>query len=129
MTRTFAVYIVVGLLNTAVGYSLFAFFIFLGMHYSLAVLVSTLLGILFNFKTIGTIVFKRNDNRRIFRFFVVYGITYLLNVGGLRVLKGLQLDMYRAGALMLAPMAIVSFYLLRTFVYNETAKGPLHAAD
>ena len=46
MTRTFFTYILVGILNTAVGYGLFALFISFGIHYSLAVLLSTLLGVL-----------------------------------------------------------------------------------
>lgn len=122
MTRTFVAYILVGILNTAVGYSLFALFIFLELHYSLAVLLSTVLGILFNFKTIGKIVFKSSDNRLIFRFFAVYAVTYLLNVAGLWLLKGFQLDMYRAGAVMLLPMAVVSFMLHRKFVFHESLK-------
>ena len=44
-------FILVGILNTAFGYSLFALFIFLNMHYSLAVFLSTVLGVLFNFKS------------------------------------------------------------------------------
>jgi putative flippase GtrA len=125
MTRTFVVYILVGILNTAVGYSLFALFIFLGLHYSLAVLLSTLLGILFNFKTIGRIVFKSSDNRLIFRFFAVYAVTYLMNVAGLWLLKRFQLDMYLAGALLLLPMAVVSFMLHRKFVFHESLKEPV----
>lgn len=118
MTRTFVIYILVGILNTAVGYSLFAFFIFLKFSYPLAVLFGTILGALFNFRTIGKIVFKSNDNRLIYRFFAVYGITYLLNVAGLWLLKRVQPDMYLAGALLLLPMAVVSFVLHRNFVFT-----------
>lgn len=118
MTNTFARYMIVGLLNTAVGYSLYAVFIFFGIHYSLAVLFSTILGVLFNFKTIGTIVFKNDNKKLIFRFVAVYMLTYLLNITGLRLLKYYTFDMYLAGALMLVPMAVISFVLHKTFVFQ-----------
>jgi len=116
--NTFTRYIMVGLLNTAVGYSFFAVFIFFGLHYSLAVLLATILGVLFNFKTIGTIVFKNNSNSLIIRFVAVYILTYFLNVEGLHVLKNFRFDIYLAGALMLAPMSIISFILHKTFVFR-----------
>lgn len=129
MKRTFAVYMLVGVLNTAVGYSLFALFIFLGVHYSLAVLLSTILGVLFNFKSIGRIVFKNSDNRLIGRFISVYVVTYLLNIAGLRLMSSSGMDMYLAGALLLLPMALISFFLHRTLVFSKPAKDFAHASD
>lgn len=118
MTTTFARYMIVGLLNTAVGYSLYALFIFFGIHYSLAVLYSTILGVLFNFRTIGTIVFKNDNKKLIFRFVAVYVLTYFLNIIGLRFLKYIRFDMYIAGALLLVPMAVISYVLHKTFVFQ-----------
>jgi putative flippase GtrA len=115
----------VGLLNTAVGYSLYAIFIFFGMHYSLAVLFSTILGVLFNFKTIGKIVFKNSSNHLLLRFVAVYIVTYFINIAGLRICKNFNIDMYLAGALLLVPLAIISFVLHKTFVFHTKglAKG------
>ena len=45
-------------LNTAFGYALFAFLIFIGLHYTVAALVGQIIGILFNFRTYGALVFK-----------------------------------------------------------------------
>ena len=118
MKSTFVRYLIVGLFNTAVGYSLYAVFIFFGIHYSLAVLLSTVLGVLVNFKTIGAIVFRNDNSRLIFRFVAVYMLTYILNVMGLRILKQFSFDMYLAGAIMLVPMAIISFMLHNTFVFR-----------
>jgi putative flippase GtrA len=129
MTRTFMVFILVGILNTAVGYSLFALFIFLGVHYSLAVLFATILGVLFNFKSIGHIVFKNSDNRLIFKFVLVYVVNYLLNIAGLRILSEHGVDMYFAGALMILPLAGVAFLLHRNLVFRKSAKDLAHAAD
>lgn len=59
----FVKFLFVGGINTAVGYGLFAFFLFLKFHYALAVLFATIVGICFNFKTTGSIVFKNSDNK------------------------------------------------------------------
>ena len=110
-------FILVGILNTMVGYGLFALFIYLGLHYSLAVLFSTILGILFNFKSIGKFVFNSNNNERIYHFIGVYVLLYLLNVSGLWGLSSIGMEnMYVAGAILLAPLAIISFILNKNFV-------------
>ena len=113
-------FILVGILNTMVGYGLFALFIYLGLHYSLAVLFSTILGVLFNFKRIGRLVFNTSDNERIYHFIGVYMLLYLLNVSGLWGLSFIGMEnMYIAGAILLVPLAIISFILNKNFVFNQ----------
>ena len=113
-------FIFVGILNTIFGYSLFALFIYLGLYYPLAVLLSTILGVLFNFKTIGRLVFDSNDNGLIFRFILVYAITYLLNIFFLWLLKKLGSEnMYIDGFALLIPLAAVSFLLNKFFVFRR----------
>jgi putative flippase GtrA len=111
-------FLVVGGVNTVFGYGVFALLILLGLHYVIAALLATICGVLFNFKTTGTIVFRNKDNRLIFRFFGVYLITYLLNIGLLKIF-----DMYGVGsliaqAIIVLPLAFVSFLLMRKFVFN-----------
>lgn len=113
----FIKFLFVGCINTAFSYSVYALFIFINFHYALASFLSTVLGILFNFKTTGTIVFKNHDNHLIFRFFGVYGFTYILNVLGLKIFKIFNCDMYLAGFIMLFPMAVISFILMKKFVF------------
>lgn len=117
--RQFHRFVAVGILNTAVGYGLFALFIFLGLHYVLASTFGTLLGIIFNFHSIGKLVFDRHDYRLILRFFGVYGITYLLGLAFLALFDSFKISMYVAGALLLAPMAIISFLLNRHYVFRN----------
>ena len=64
----FVKFVLVGILNTAFGYLVFALLLFLGLHYTLAVILSTIAGVLFNFKTTGTLVFKNHNNKLIFKF-------------------------------------------------------------
>ena len=113
-------FLLVGILNTAFGYGLFALFIYIGLYYSLAVLFSTILGVLFNFKTIGKLVFGSSDNGLIFRFALVYVITYLLNIFFLWLFKKFGFEnMYINGFVLLIPLAAVSFLLNKFFVFRR----------
>lgn len=120
--RRFFKFLLVGGINTLFGYSLYAFFIFLNFHYSLAVLFGTVIGVLFNFKTTGKIVFKSSDNSLLFKFVGVYAVTYVINVSCLKVCDLFKMNMYFAGAILILPVALVSFMLQRRFVFTEGAK-------
>jgi putative flippase GtrA len=118
-------FLVVGGVNTIFGYLVYASFILLNLHYSLALLISTIIGVIFNFFTTGRIVF---DNRRpslILKFFAVYVVYYLLNLGALKLLTSQGISSLVSGAIAVLPMACVSYLLNRTFVFKpnkETAR-------
>ncbi|NBK99697.1 MAG: GtrA family protein [Erysipelotrichia bacterium] len=112
-------FIAVGIVNTVFGNSIYALLIFLGLAYFYAVLLSTILGVLFNFKTIGKIVFKSNDHSLIFRFVAVYIVIYLLNIFFLWLFQHFGFEnMYINGLLLLVPLAVVSFVLNKIFVFK-----------
>jgi len=116
----FIKFILVGILNTIVGYGLFTIFIYLGLKYPLAVLFSTILGVSFNFKSIGKLVFGSHDNGLILHFIAVYVVIYVLNILGLWILKYFGLEnMYINGFVLLAPLAIVSYVLNKNFVFER----------
>lgn len=119
-------FLVVGGINTLFGYFVYTVFILLKVHYSLALLLGTIIGIIFNFITTGNIVFRNKNPRLIFRFFLVYGITYLLNLGFLRVFNELKMDMVLAGAIPLLPMAIISYFLNRALVFRGKEKTSIY---
>jgi putative flippase GtrA len=112
-------FLLVGLLNSLFGYSLFALLLFAGFHYTIATLIATILGVLFNFKTIGVFVFNDANNSRIFKFILVYTVTYLINIACLKVFSLLSIDLYLAGLLLLAPMAFLTFAMNRRFVFGK----------
>lgn len=116
-------FVLVAILNTAFGYGLFAFFIWIGLHYTLATLLSTIIGILFNFKTYGILVFKNKSNRLIVRFLAVYVFLYLCNVGGIALLKWCGLSSYLAGLIMLVPVGLLGYLLNKIFVYGKKNKN------
>ena len=119
LPEQFVTFLFVGVLNTLVGYLLYAFFVWVGCNYIFAPLFSTVLGVLFNFKTIGVIVFKSHNNRLIGKFFGVYGIVYVCNVLGLRGLAGCGVtNMYAAGAILVLPLALLGFILNKKWVFK-----------
>jgi putative flippase GtrA len=118
LDNRFIRFLLVGLLNTAFGYSVFAFFVLIHTHYAVAALLSTVCGVVFNFKTTGRIVFGNRDNSLLVRFFGVYAITYLLGVSVLRLSRGYQWNLLIVAAVMMPLMAIVSYLLNRFFVFD-----------
>ena len=112
-------FIVVGLINTIFGYSLYALLLSIGMHFSAAVAISTILGVIFNFKTVGAFVFRSNDNKKFIRFVLVYIIVYLLNISGIGLLTSTGASPFVGGALMLLPCAIATFVLQKKLVFNN----------
>lgn len=119
LRHRFLRFLAVGALNAIFGYGCYAVFLYLGLHYSLAVLVSTILGILFNFFTTGRLVFASHDNRRLFHFFAVYVIVYVINVGGLRILSEFGADPYYGGAALILPMAALAYFLNKKLVFKN----------
>lgn len=111
-------FVVVGILNTLFGYFLFSFFLYLGFAYPMAALLGTILAVLFNYRTIGVLVFRVTGRGRLLPFVAVYVIVYVLNVMGLWCAEfyGLE-NKYVAGAILLAPLAVVSFVLNKKFVF------------
>ncbi len=111
-------FFMVGGINTLFGYSLYALFLYFGLHYTLASLFSTIGGVLFNFKTTGIIVFKNHNNKLLLKFIGVYAITYLLNIGCLRIFDIVNVNMYLAGAIVLIPVALIAYTLQKRFVFG-----------
>lgn len=112
-------YLLVGGLNTAFGYSVFALLVFVGLHYSIALFFATAAGVFFNFKTFGSLVFGQSDCRLIWRFLAVYGFLYAVNVFLVLLLLPLLHNVYAANALATIFNATLGFYLNRRYVYEK----------
>lgn len=112
----------VSAMNTAFGYCLFALLIFLKMPYQVALFIGTILGVLFNFKTTGHIVFKNKEKSLIYKFFGVYGIVYLFNLGSIAFLKTVGINEYYSGAIVMVPAGLLAFWLNSRFVFTQRDK-------
>jgi putative flippase GtrA len=116
--RQFVRFLLVGILNSLFGYGCFAVLLYFGLHYAVALFLATVLGIAFNFKSTGALVFGSHNNRLIFRFVASYAVVYLVNTAGIKVFTELGCAPYIGGALLILPMAIFAFILNKRFVFN-----------
>jgi putative flippase GtrA len=115
----FLTFLFIGAINTVFGYSIYALLIFFGLEYFYAIAVSTIIGVAFNFHTIGKYVFESKSNSLIFRFFGVYLFIFLINCALIKAFIVLGLNAYLSGALAVLPMALLSFVLNRQFVFKR----------
>lgn len=113
-------FLMVGVLNTCVGYALFAFLIWIGLPYPLAVGLSTAVGVCFNFLTTGRFVFDNASTSRIGRFFAAYGAIYLLNLVCIAALLSLNVNIYMANAIIIPPLALTTYFLQLNFVFKSS---------
>jgi len=118
--RQILLFLLVGALNTLFGYMCFAVCIYFGLHYTVAVLLATSLGILFNFNTTGRIVFNNVQGNLIIKFIGVYAFLYILNISLLTFLQIFLSNYYITGLVAIFPVATVAFILNKYFVFGET---------
>ena len=114
-----AKFILVGGLNTLFGYSCYALFVFLGMSYPVALLLSNCSGVLFNFKTTGKIVFASVNNDCFVKFVAVYLGIYLFNMALIKFMELFTSNLYLAGFIAMIPAAIIAFVLNKYVVFRE----------
>lgn len=130
-TPQFIRFVFVAILNTAFGWCVYALLLLLfnRIHiprpFILASLIGTIISILFNFKTYGHIVFRNKSNKLIFRFILVYCITYSCNIGGIALLEKWGINNYLAGAITAVPVGFLGYFLNKLFVYRKKPKQVL----
>jgi putative flippase GtrA len=74
-------FLAVGVLNTAFGYVIFAAGILAGLPSGIALAIAMVIGVIFNFFTLGRLVFDSRDHTRLPRFVGVYALTYVVLLG------------------------------------------------
>lgn len=111
-------FLMVGALNTAVGYSIFVVCLWAGLHYSASIAIATVLGTLFNFKSTGNLVFESSDNSRLYRFLAAYFVVYVINVAGVGMLVLFGVPEWLAGLTLLLPLALLSYILTSRYVFH-----------
>ncbi|MDA8099521.1 MAG: GtrA family protein [Nitrospiraceae bacterium] len=115
--ETAARYVLVGILNTIVASLVFAGILACGVPHRWAVLLTLIIGVVINFKTVGRFVFRSRDNGPFIRFLVLNVILYFLSVGILEYLQSRGVSLYTGGFLLAPVNAVVSFLALRVFVF------------
>jgi putative flippase GtrA len=125
MLRQALRFLVTGGINTAFGYGIYAACIYLGAGYALASGVSIVCGVLFSYKTTSALVFGRGYRGSLARYIGSYAIVYLFSVLILHKLDALGVNHYLAGVLAAPPCAVLSFALLKLFVFRAGDHGPI----
>lgn len=113
----------VGLVNTAFSYAIFYLVWRETLDTTIAAAISTVLGALFNFLSIGRIVFGCSDPRFLGRFIAVYAALFLLDALALRGLEGYGADAAIAQAALTPLLATLSYLLNRDYVFRSGGGG------
>ena len=114
-------FISVGATNTIAGYSVYALLIMLNISYLTSLLLATIIGVVFNYFSIGRLVFKSEGGSITFvKFVVTYGIIYLINAAALSTLITIfQVGAYVGQVLCVPISAFISWILMNYWVYKN----------
>lgn len=118
-------FLVAGIINTLFGFTLGILLLsILPFHFTLTIFLSTVLSVCFNYFTSSTYVFKKiNSKKNITRYFLVYLLTYLINMICLSILiKQFSISDILAFALC-SPAIIVLTYLLQKNIVFQNEKN------
>jgi putative flippase GtrA len=112
-------FLAVGALNTAFGLAVYSVFIhFFGIIW-LAVLCGMIAGVVFNFFTLGGVVFRRLEGRRFIRFALVYVFIFVVNTAALYGLGRGTDQLLLLQVALAAPLALLSYFLQSRFVFKD----------
>jgi putative flippase GtrA len=112
-------FVAVGGVNTLFGYAAYATLLAVGLHYAAASFFGTIAAVTFNYFTTGGLVFGGLSRAALVRFVAAYVALYLVNVAALAALVRAGVDPYVGGLVLLAPMALLSYVAMRTFVFGS----------
>lgn len=120
----FARYVLVGVINTAFSYLIYAGLLFVGFHYAFANFLALVLGIIFSFRMQGRFVFGNTDISLAGRFLLGWGLIYIVSVLLIGSMIRLGLDGYSAGALALPFTTVLSYFVQKNFVFRLDRENP-----
>lgn len=109
----------VGLINTAVSYAAFAVLIVLHTGPLVALIGTTVLSLAFNYQTSRRLVFHSRTQGQILRFLAVYAFVVGVNWMGLRALASFGIPELYGQAMMIVPIALMSFAGQLIFVFGS----------
>lgn len=111
-------FVLVGGLNTAFSYGVYAAGIFAGAGYAIASAVSMIAGILFSYLTTGGLVF-RHAQGSLPRFVACYAAVYVFSLALLAQMDKVGIDPYLSGILVAMPSAVFSYLVLKLLVFKR----------
>lgn len=116
----FAKFLVVGALNTLFGYGVFAGLVLAGTAPGPALILTYVVGVLFNFVTTRRLVFGSTERASLARFIAAYVVIYFFNLGIFKLAESAGAGPLLAQALCLPVVAVFSFLLFKFQVFRDT---------
>ena len=114
-------FLIVGMINTAFSYGLYALFVFMGLRIPMASLAALLLGIIFSFSTQGTLVFRNATRLTFVKFVAAWLVIYFVNLGIIEGFMQMHLNAYQSGALATLPVTALSYLILNFIVFRPAS--------
>ena len=115
-------FLMVGILNTIVGYGIYAILVFFHMNYLIANTISTALGILHSYLWNRFYTFKSKEKagKEFAKFVSVYALSYLIGTCTLVLFKNFfHFNSYFAGLFNLGVTTVISFFGHKNFSFKE----------
>jgi putative flippase GtrA len=112
-------FLLVGVLNTAFSYAVYALLITIGLPIAWASLGALLIGVVWSFMTQGKIVFKKLSKASFFKFVLNWTVIYFLNVELIYKLIQFNMNAYSAAAVATIPVTIISYFSMKYIVFKE----------
>lgn len=113
-------FLFVGAVNTLFGYGVYYLARLISHSDAISLIFANVLGVLFNFNTLGKIVFKNHELKLIFRFFLVYAIIYVVNLSALKIMNYFGLESIIGQAFLVIPIALLSYILNKILVFRNS---------
>lgn len=124
VSNRFVRFVLVGGINFLFGTGVYCLLVYLGLADWWAFLIANIVGVVFNFKTTGVLVFRSRKNSLIVKFALCYVVIYFGEV----YLKRFMADItpmgdYWSGILSIVIGSLASFVLLKEFVFKKETNG------
>ena len=117
-------FILAGLLNTAVGYLIYAVGVLAGLRPDIALIGSFAFALIFNYLTHARLVFRRSGAAIFIRFAVANAVIYFINLFVLRAILSFGAGPLVAQAIALPFVVLCTFAIFKLAVFRDKADEP-----
>jgi len=114
-------FLIVGCLNTLVGFLVFSIVIYFSDgNIGLSLAINIVVGIFFNYLSYGIAVFNSLGIKQFSKFIIAYGFIYMINYAVLRAMLTSSLNIYLAQFINLFYLAPISYFLFSKWVFSKS---------
>ena len=115
--KRFTYFLIAGGINTVFGLLVYSICIISGMAIWLSLLISMILGTIFNFITTGGYVFRQLSLTLFPRFLLCYLCIYSVNLLLMELISNWINSSILSQAIISVPLALLSYYLMQRYVF------------